>query len=56
MFYPIHGRACAFAVAALVLIACLIHVAGSSAPAETSQVKDPPKKPAAWGNQIPPVP
>jgi enamine deaminase RidA (YjgF/YER057c/UK114 family) len=44
MLYPTQGRSWAITFAALVLIGCLIQVAGSFSPEETGQAKDPPKK------------
>jgi len=53
MLYPSQGRSWAFTFnfAALVLIGCLIHVAGSFSPAESGQAKDPPKKAEATSPQ-----
>jgi enamine deaminase RidA (YjgF/YER057c/UK114 family) len=44
MLYPTKDRSWAFTFAALVLIGCLIQVAGSSSPAETGLAKDRPRK------------
>ncbi len=44
MPYRIHGRSCAFSLAALMLIVCLIQPAGSSSSVEAGKAKGPPIK------------
>jgi enamine deaminase RidA (YjgF/YER057c/UK114 family) len=51
MLYPTQGRSWAFPFAALVLIGCLIQLAGSFSPAETNQAKEPPNKSGVMSSQ-----